>query len=50
MPIMSTDPQYLRDRAKQAEIAGDLGTAEALIAEADELDNAPPIPGDATPQ
>ena len=36
MPIMSTDPEYLHDRAKAAEIAGDLAMAEALTAEAEE--------------
>jgi hypothetical protein len=36
MPIMSTDPEYLHDRAKAAEIAGDIATAEALMQEAED--------------
>lgn len=50
MPIMSADPEYLRNRAKAAEVAGDDAAAEALNAEADEVENAPPSEGDAAPQ
>jgi phage shock protein A len=36
---ISTDPKYLRDRAKQAEAAGDENLANTLNAEADELES-----------
>lgn len=35
-------PEYLRDRAKAAEIAGDDAMAESLRNEADELEKATP--------
>lgn len=51
MPIMSVNPEYLRARAKAAEVSGDLEMATALIAEAEaaelETDSAP---ADAAPQ
>jgi hypothetical protein len=57
MPIMSVNPEYLRDRAKAAEIAGDIETAEAIMQEAEDAAKALVIeaesatqPGDATPQ
>ena len=54
---MSVNPEYLRDRAKAAEIAGDIETAEAIMQEAEDAAKALVIeaesatqPGDATPQ
>ena len=43
-------PEYLRTRAKQAEIAGDTETANSLRAEADELESATPDTEGAAPQ
>jgi hypothetical protein len=42
-------PEYLRTRATQAELAGDINTANSLRAEADELENATPDVGGTAP-
>ncbi len=41
-----TDPEYLRNRAKAAEVAGDEETAKNLRAEADELEAVSPTEGE----
>jgi len=47
---MSLNPDDLRQRAEQADIAGDENLANSLRDEADELENASPTEGDAAPQ
>lgn len=44
-----TDPEYLRNRAKQADLAGATEMAESLNAEADELESVS-APAEGVPQ
>jgi hypothetical protein len=46
---LSTDPQYLRNRAKAYEVAGEPEKAEQLYAEADDMESVT-ASADAAPQ